>query len=487
MNLITAIILFIYSCITANATGKVLSPPTSNSEIEGVNGEANSELVIGDRLICNQIECYPKVFEASNEWQEVRPEQRLPAGLDIRIDLETGKKEAKMLDLGSSSQNTPEVTTPSIIDEGTVAEEHTDTEPDEAPFKWNDISEEENDSVKTEVMNGLEKNIPEEDTSLEVENETFNQSGEQSEDKDLIIDSSSNADNDKKSEYEFAAEFEKIKRLEKLSSDESWDQVEMLLDDLVEYSHDYSHGFKIISNEFELLYRLSFSQEIPVEVRELAARIIVSSLRNNPPSIDYINENYPETLLQICKELPALHASKVKILVKRFLSILDVLLARSSDPEVDEKVLWSLYSSNDSLIKIKVLEIVSKLYHQNNLPFLERHSEDLSTVQAWANELAHMVQSKDIDEYQLRSFFNSVHHLKKYFGSKIKVDSDFLNWLIDEVEFRKEKQSDEVYKRDIDQIEFDAKLIESRHDVFGNQKASRIKQFDGEELVNDEL
>jgi len=37
-------------------------------------------------------------FVASEEWQEIRPGQKVPAGLHYRMNLETGKKEAKLLD-----------------------------------------------------------------------------------------------------------------------------------------------------------------------------------------------------------------------------------------------------------------------------------------------------------------------------------------------------------------------------------------------------
>ena len=41
------------------------------------------------------------VFVATEEWQEVRPGQRVPGGLHVRMNLETGKKEAKLLEQDS--------------------------------------------------------------------------------------------------------------------------------------------------------------------------------------------------------------------------------------------------------------------------------------------------------------------------------------------------------------------------------------------------
>ncbi|RHZ67644.1 hypothetical protein Glove_300g57 [Diversispora epigaea] len=51
--------------------------------------------------------CYPKLFEATKEFKEILEGQEIPRGLHIKIDFETGKKYAKLLDpsdSGSSSE-----------------------------------------------------------------------------------------------------------------------------------------------------------------------------------------------------------------------------------------------------------------------------------------------------------------------------------------------------------------------------------------------
>ena len=42
--------------------------------------------------------CYPKIFEPRHDWQPILPGQELPGGLDIRINMDTGLKEAKLND-----------------------------------------------------------------------------------------------------------------------------------------------------------------------------------------------------------------------------------------------------------------------------------------------------------------------------------------------------------------------------------------------------
>ncbi|KAJ8561524.1 hypothetical protein ON010_g8160 [Phytophthora cinnamomi] len=40
----------------------------------------------------------PPEFVPTNEWQDILPNQAIPPGLYIRVNLETGKKEAKLLE-----------------------------------------------------------------------------------------------------------------------------------------------------------------------------------------------------------------------------------------------------------------------------------------------------------------------------------------------------------------------------------------------------
>uniref|UniRef100_H3GCC0 RxLR effector protein n=2 Tax=Phytophthora ramorum TaxID=164328 RepID=H3GCC0_PHYRM len=40
----------------------------------------------------------PPEFVPTHEWQDILPNQAIPPGLYIRVNLETGKKEAKLLD-----------------------------------------------------------------------------------------------------------------------------------------------------------------------------------------------------------------------------------------------------------------------------------------------------------------------------------------------------------------------------------------------------
>merc|ERR1719367_1964048 len=48
-----------------------------------------------------------ETFVATNEWQEIKEGQKVPAGLHYRLNFETGKKEAKLLDPTDSDPDEP--------------------------------------------------------------------------------------------------------------------------------------------------------------------------------------------------------------------------------------------------------------------------------------------------------------------------------------------------------------------------------------------
>ena len=63
-------------------------------------GSASANVDAADvELIChtdNPAECYPKVFQATDEFQIVHDDQDLPIGLHVRLNVATGQKEAKI-------------------------------------------------------------------------------------------------------------------------------------------------------------------------------------------------------------------------------------------------------------------------------------------------------------------------------------------------------------------------------------------------------
>ena len=144
------------------------------------------------------------------------------------------------------------------------------------------------------------------------------------------------------------------------------------------------------------------------------------------------------------------------------------------------------YTIDDKQLKLRILEIIAS--------FIDRvHHEDLSKtmkrdgiifvipkIQDWTKEFSKFVRDSDIDETHLRKFFNTLYDLKIDFGADIKIDTSFINWLINQIEIRSKNLNNGIEQRDIEQDTFDKKLIDSRHKVFGNEMADSIKNFHDE-------
>ncbi|KAK0655578.1 hypothetical protein B0T16DRAFT_397285 [Cercophora newfieldiana] len=80
------------------ASGVTASSPSPR---EGAPAASHSPSPPSDEveLIChtdNPAECYPKVFVATDEFQVVHEDQDLPKGLHVRLDVQTGRKMAKI-------------------------------------------------------------------------------------------------------------------------------------------------------------------------------------------------------------------------------------------------------------------------------------------------------------------------------------------------------------------------------------------------------
>ena len=395
----------------------ILAPSTSIDQNQQLESTAiNSNVYVSGDLLCNDEDCYPLLFEPSKDWKVIKPEQRLPAGLDIRVNIDTGLKEAK---LGDGNMVTPpEIITTST--ENAVANPHTD--------------------------------IPS-DT------------------------------------YEFSEQFTNLKNSLQQGN---YTDVQTQFEDLMEFAHDYKHGYKIIIKEFDFLQKTALNNSIPINIRELDARIIIACIRNNPPVIEYIEQNYPNFVRDIFNNINEVEdvTPDVQLLVKRFINILTVLI--ESDPTyivgvVDFETLRKVfYTIDDKQLKLRILEIIAS--------FIERvHNEDLSKtmkrdgiifvipkIQDWTKEFSKFVRDSDIDETHLRKFFNTLYNLKTDFGTDIKIDTSFINWLINQIEIRSKNLNNGLEQRDLEQDTFDKKLIDSRHKVFGNEMADSIKNFHDE-------
>lgn len=369
----------------------------------------SKELYVGDSLICNDIECYPKVFEASDVWKEIRPEQQLPGGLDVRMNLETGLKEARLHE------------------------------------------------VEPEAIPNIPVAMPADDSNEMPANT-----------------------------HEFTQDFEAIRGLIESDPESNVEAISTKLDDLMEFAHDYKYGYDIITHEFDLLERISCDEQLPLSLRDMSTIMITSCTRNNPRVVEYINKSYPGFVDQVYQKIAVLtttekrSASHVKLL-KRYLSLLDELTTDSyAFTEFELDTLDKAWSIPDKQIRIEVLELIAKLFPASTGGLQKRDLPDAATVaQMWANNIQKLIQDKDIDELHTRKFFDSLYAIKQEFKD-VKVDPSFLNWLSIQAGERKRQLDNGIQERDLEQDSFDKKMIESRHLVFGNPMAHRMKNWNDE-------
>jgi hypothetical protein len=54
----------------------------------------------------NQFEVSEEEFVATNEWKPIKEGQAIPKGLHVRLNLETGQKEAKLMESEENAQAT---------------------------------------------------------------------------------------------------------------------------------------------------------------------------------------------------------------------------------------------------------------------------------------------------------------------------------------------------------------------------------------------
>lgn len=385
---------------------------TVSTAVSVEDHKSEDGLHVKGNLICNEASCYPKVFEATDSWAEVKPGQQLPGGLDIRMDFETGLKEAKLI----SGKPAGDLIVPAIAE---------------------------------------------------------------------------NAKRDQKAaSHEFVQEFNTVRDLASARLiDVQEKAIEAKLDSLLEFAHDYKHGLEIITHEFDLLRNISFSNRFSINLRELSTRMIISCTRNNPRVVESINENHPQFVDEIFVEVKKLvhdHTANSKdlVLIKRYLSLLDELISDGRTfTQRQVETLATACEIPDKQIRIEVLELVSKLFTDSPDGAAASSKRDLEkvvlNVQVWADNLQKMIQDKDIDELHTRKFFNSLYNIKQEYKD-VKIGSTFLNWLSRQAVERKNQLDSDLHERDPEQDLFDKRIVESRHLVFGNPMAHRMKNYDDE-------
>ncbi|RCK66363.1 Nucleotide exchange factor SIL1 [Candida viswanathii] len=393
--------------------------------IKGLIVDTSEELICPDPE--NPLDCYPKIFIPTEEWQVIKEGQEIPPGLHVRLNIDTLEKEAKLMDAEAK---------------------------DEVPVQELVVDGELQDHSKEAIQENLQK--IHEKKHPEVKQDHSHRSKVNKDDLNNFDSASLEVENYKPGESD----------IERLNT---------ALDTLEELSHDIEFGEKLTAdkNIFQSLLRIADTVN-DAKVEEKAYRIMGSSLRNNPEAINNLLANFDSDFVgNLFSQL----AAKDDILQKRILGIIQAL---SQNGHFTREYFSFDHSSGlDNLIEIfPQLGSESQARASNILEDLQlfpvtndrRSLEDQNPESRVSKFIQNSFVSNKLDENNFKPYFNQLAKLHE--GNKdLKPTNDFLAWLAEEAELRKEnKKRDDYSRADKD---FDEFMLRARHEVFGNPMGMR--------------
>ncbi|RCK63277.1 Nucleotide exchange factor SIL1 [Candida viswanathii] len=393
--------------------------------IKGLIVDTSEELICPDPE--NPLDCYPKIFIPTEEWQVIKEGQEIPPGLHVRLNIDTLEKEAKLMDAEAQ---------------------------DEVPVQELVVDGELQDHSKEAIQENLQK--IHEKKHPEVKQDHSHRSKVNKDDLNNFDSASLEVENYKPGESD----------IERLNT---------ALDTLEELSHDIEFGEKLTAdkNIFQSLLRIADTVN-DAKVEEKAYRIMGSSLRNNPEAINNLLANFDSDFVgNLFSQL----AAKDDILQKRILGIIQAL---SQNGHFTREYFSFDHSSGlDNLIEIfPQLGSESQVRASNILEDLQlfpvtndrRSLEDQDPESRVSKFIQNSFVNNKLDENNFKPYFNQLAKLHE--GNKdLKPTHDFLAWLAEEAELRKEnKKRDDYSQADKD---FDEFMLRARHEVFGNPMGMR--------------
>lgn len=347
-----------------------------------------------------------ELFVPTDHWQLVPEGEALPRGLDIRMDLQTGDKWAKLSD-DTNAQNQDIVAVP-INEKRPLAK----------VTIGKDTAEEgeaaENEAVENEADDEDQGHIDKMKRSLEV--------------------STGHLELDETLQYVLSG-----KRAELVQH----------LETLVDQSHGLKEGISIVERAFDELLKLTRDEN--VTVRDLSLRVIAQCLRHNKDAVEKVN--VVEVLPVLFEDLE----NSNNFIQKRILGVISALVV---EDEANAKIFDNAGYFTKLLAQLPHLQEDAQLRVLNIFEDVTNHRYD----EALFKTLEDMLTTKSFNQYALESLFDAACSLKRG-NNALKASSEFVNWILEQVD--KRQKSDP----------FRTKLLEARHEVFGNRLALR-KAFD---------
>lgn len=200
-----------------------------------------------------------KKFIPTNEWQEIFPGQAVPSGLHYRVNLETGKKEAKLLDKNNKSKELLEVE---------------NNKPDESSYLNYDVYQKDHQKAIKKLQKEFDRfKFDEKYTEL-------------NKDKDLknwrSIDQIKKEFNDLS--IKMTTDSENVKELlERYKKSNENDEKVVILRDLEYILHQYDVASDFVKMRGLEILKADFLNNENSEIQSLISTILGSSSSHNPP------------------------------------------------------------------------------------------------------------------------------------------------------------------------------------------------------------
>ncbi|KAI3402338.2 SIL1 [Candida oxycetoniae] len=409
-----------------------------------------SSLLLEKELICpdpqNPSDCYPKIFEPTTEWQIIREGQEIPPGLHVRLNMDSLENEAKLIspENGENDNNSNDgETVELIVGEGGVV-----------------------DNKEEDIQNRNEKI------------------------QKVLKSNKAGFDNKPKSRVHksdltnFDSALGEVQEYDVATADEQANKgLEEALDSIQEYVHDIELGFKL-TQEWKVFQKLIKLAEhgISEEMSGKIYNIIASALRNNPQSVGNVinsKENGFSYVAFTKSLLNQLTSTTSDVIQKRILGIIQALTQ-------SEQFVQSFFTfgtgdyglnylvTNFNNLGPQARQRVVNILHDLEIFGKSNDRRSLEDSDPNSNTSKFIQQALAEDKVKNASDF------EKYFktlvdlhisNSSLKPTKEFLSWLSQEVELRKEKKKrDDITPQE---LAFDDAMLRARHEVFGNPMGLR--------------
>lgn len=376
-----------------------------------------------EEIICNPSnphDCYPKIFQPTDEWQTVKPNQDIPGGLHIRMNFQTSEKEAKLLDPNS------------VHEQGVVLSDNQDQE--------------------EEVVEGMSRK------EMHAKIQQFKQRKA--------------SERSKASEADLNGFQSAVDDVVSYSGDDQ--RLQMALETLDDLSHDIEFGARLTADKgiFTALLNIAHGSN-DEKTEDKVYRIMAASLRNNPEATDNALEQLSKKFVT---DLLLAIGTSSDIIQKRILGVVQALVQNNhfssqyflphSAHSDGLTYLVGTYLKLGADSKIRFLNIFEDLGLSQDIERRSVPDVDAEVSRYLQDSLA----SQEPSDSRLKVYFSELKRLHEN-NDDLKPSTEFMQWLTKEVETRKDLKKRDDYSTE--SKDFDAEMLRARHEVFGNPMGLR--------------